>query len=108
MNQSPHMVDFLRRRSHDRDVAAQTLESDRSSFGDSVGEEPAPQELPEEEQLDMRLGPRAEKRTELRVEIGPKDLRLVRRLRKDLDCSAAHLVRSALRELGLRMYGASR
>ncbi len=52
------------------------------------------------------FGPRADERRVLRVEVDPKLWKLVGRLRRDLDTSASGIVRAALREMGVRLYGA--
>jgi hypothetical protein len=52
------------------------------------------------------FGPRAAVRRDLRVEIDPKLWKLIGRLRRDLDTSASGLVRAALREMAVKLYGA--
>lgn len=51
------------------------------------------------------FGPRAAHRRELRVEVDPKLWKLLGRIRRDLDQSASGIVRAAVRELAVRLYG---
>jgi hypothetical protein len=44
-------------------------------------------------------------RRDLRVELSPKDWKLLARLRRDFDTSASGILRQSLRELGVRLYG---